>query len=75
MDFSTPAERVAATVRAELARHRKTQSGLADHLGYGRTSLHRRMTGEQPFDIDEIHKIATYLDVPVTALIGTDVAA
>jgi transcriptional regulator with XRE-family HTH domain len=68
MDLATPAERVAATVRAELARRRKTQAGLARALGLQRTSIHRRMTGEQAFRVDELHVVADYLGIPVTDL-------
>lgn len=70
MDIRTPAERVAATIRAELARHRKTQAGLAQALGIQRSSMHRRMSGEQPFDVNELQIAADYLDVPVASLLG-----
>lgn len=70
MDLSTPTDRVAATVRAELARHRKTQAGLARALGLQRTSIHRRITGEQAWRIDELHVVAGYLGVPVASLLG-----
>jgi transcriptional regulator with XRE-family HTH domain len=69
MDLATPSERVAATVRAELARHRKTQAGLARALGLARTSMHRRITGEQPFDVAELHVVADYIGIPVADLL------
>lgn len=75
MTPATPTERVAATVRAELARQRKTQVGLADALGLGRTAVSRRLSGEHPFRIDELHVVATYLGVPAASLLAEQVAA
>lgn len=68
--ITTPAERVAAEVRAYLARQRKTQGDLAVALGISQQSVSRRMTGAQPFDVDELHRIAAWLGVPVSALLA-----
>jgi transcriptional regulator with XRE-family HTH domain len=75
VDIATPAERVASNIRAEMARRKRTHAELASVLNLTRSSMHRRMTGEQPLDIDELHKIAAFLGVPVTTLLGEGVAA
>jgi cyanate lyase len=62
--------RVAAEVRAELARKRMTQGALADALGRSDAYVTRRLTGETAFDLTEVEKIAEILRVPVQQLIG-----
>ena len=70
-----PAERTAGAVRAELARRRITGRQLARDLGWPHTNLNRRLTGETPFRVDELHTIANHLGVPVATLLTEDVAA
>lgn len=60
---------VSGNIRAELARQRKTQEHLAAVLGITRQAISRRMRGYVVFDIDELRKIAHYLDVPLAELI------
>ena len=57
---------VAANVRAEMARQRRRQSDLADHLGMARQNVSRRLLGRRPFDTDELAKVAEFLGVPIT---------
>jgi transcriptional regulator with XRE-family HTH domain len=66
---------VAANVRAELARHNKQRQSVADLLGLSRMAIHRRLTGETPFRVDELSKIAEDIGVSVTALIGEEKAS
>lgn len=47
---------------------RVSQTELARALDMGQSSLSRRLAGDQPFDVDELEKIADYFDVPVTSL-------
>jgi transcriptional regulator with XRE-family HTH domain len=61
---------VAANVRAELARQRKPQRELQQHLGISRVTLYRRLSGESPFDVDELRRIAELLNVSVSDLLG-----
>lgn len=75
MQPQSPAEQVAANVRAELGRHRRTQTATADHLGMSQTAVSRRLNGEVPFDINEVHSLAKWLGIPVMALLATGVAA
>lgn len=67
---SAPHERVAAEVRAELARQQMSQSELAKRLGVAQQTVSRRMTGEVPFDIAELATIAELLGVPMSQLLG-----
>lgn len=57
---------VAAEVRAELGRQRRSGSWLARELGVAQSAMSRRLTGELPFDVDELEAISAALDVPVT---------
>lgn len=75
MQIATPAERVAGTIRAELARRKRTHAELAAALGLTRSSMHRRLTGDLALNIDELHVVADFLGVPVSTLLGKDVAA
>lgn len=61
---------VAGEVRAEMARQQINQQRVADALGFSRQALSRRITGEVPFDVAELEKIADLLGVPVARLIG-----
>jgi transcriptional regulator with XRE-family HTH domain len=67
-------ELVAAEVRALMGRgrgHRRvSQAKLAADLHMAQASLSRRLTGEVPFDIDELAKIARYFGVPLGRLLG-----
>lgn len=67
-------EHVAAEVRALMGRgrgHRRvSQAKLAADLHMAQASLSRRLTGEVPFDIDELAAIARYFGVPLASLLG-----
>jgi transcriptional regulator with XRE-family HTH domain len=75
MQPKSPAEQVASNVRAELGRHRYTQTAVAQHLGLSQTAVSRRLLGQVPFDVNEIHSLATWFGVPVASLLGEGVAA
>lgn len=68
-------ERVAANVRAELARRRVTQTQLASVLGIPQPAVSRRLGGKVPFSIDELADLAAYLGMPVASLITADAGA
>lgn len=61
---------VPAFVRAELARQRKSQQALQERLGHSRTTMHRSLSGQRPFDADELVQIADFLGVTVGDLFG-----
>jgi transcriptional regulator with XRE-family HTH domain len=61
-------EKVAAEIRAALARQRVTQSALADRLGVSQAWVSRRLSGEVPLTIADITQIAAELGVEVSSL-------
>ena len=67
--------RVAANVRAELARKRVPQSQIARSLHLSRAAVNRRMSGQVAFDITELYAVAEALEITVSDLIGESVAA
>lgn len=65
---TTTTEGVNAEIRAHMARRRVRQSDLADALGIHQSSVSERMTGKVSWNIDELDRIAGFLDLPITAL-------
>ena len=64
--MSLIAENVASNVRAEIARRRRTGRSVALELGWSQPYMSRRLTGEMPFNVNDLARIAEVLDVPVT---------
>lgn len=64
----SPSELVAAEVRAHLARQRISGRRAAVMLGWTAPYLSRRLTGEIPFDVNDLTRVADLLDIPVAAL-------
>lgn len=62
---------IAANVRAEAARHDRTQLDIADMLGITHTAVSRRMRGETPFRDHELQSIAKYLGVSIAVLFAS----
>lgn len=69
MTQSSPSQWVAAEVRAELARQRRTVVGLSEVTGIPLATLNRRLNRDSKFTIDEIDAIAVALGVPVADLL------
>ena len=61
---------VAATVRAELARHEVSQSQLAALLGVSSTQAGKRLKGAIPYTVDELGLIATHLGIQVSVFVA-----
>ena len=59
---------IAGTVRAELARQRKTQQELQLKLGISRPSMYRRLNGESHFDARELVIVADFLGITIGEL-------
>lgn len=72
---STYAQSVAAEVRGEMGRQRMTGTALATRMRVSQAVISRRLTGEVPFDIAELHEIAQILEVPITHLMPEAVDA
>lgn len=66
---------IAETVRIELARRRMSAAELARRMGKPPSYLSRRMTGETPFDTDDLTLIATEFGITVVALLPAEQVA
>lgn len=55
---------VAAEVRAEMARQRKTQADLAGPLGISTAQVGKRLAGKIAFNVVELAIVARVLGVP-----------
>lgn len=75
MEPNSPSQRVAANVRAELGRHRRSQTELGQALGLTQSAVSRRLAGKVAFDIDELHTMAEWLGVTLAVLLGEQAAA
>ena len=69
MTPQSPSQRVAANVRAELARANITQTALASRMNRTQQSLSLRLRGHVAFSVDELSEIADLLGVDISYLI------
>jgi len=69
MTTTTTANRIAANVRAEMGRRQITQTGLADVLNLSQTAVSRRLSGQVPFNVEELARIAAALNVDLSVLV------
>lgn len=65
MEPVTDRQRIAAEVRAEIARQSKTQREVAELVGMAQQALQLRLAGSRSFRAEEISKLAEVLGVPV----------
>lgn len=70
MTNSLPAD-IAAEVRAEISRQRKTQRELSEILGISQQQVSERVLGEVEWRISELVRVARWLDVPLTKFLPT----
>jgi transcriptional regulator with XRE-family HTH domain len=68
-------DRVAAEVRAEMARRRMTQRQLAEIMGISQPQVMQRLTGKLGFRLSELEHLAKALDVPVARFLPADVTS
>lgn len=66
---------ILSNIRAEMARHSKTQADIAELLGTTRQAVSRRLAGQVSFRIDELQKIADALDMSLANLVGEQKAS
>lgn len=57
--------RVAAEIRAELARQRISQIALIAATGITKNTLRHRLNGKYPFYVHELEAICSFLHVPL----------
>lgn len=65
-------EQVAEEVRALMARRRISGVQLAKRIGKSQTYVWRRLSGETPFDVDDLEALAGALGVPATAFLAVN---
>lgn len=58
-------QRVAAEVRAEMARQQLSGVRAAKELGWTQNYISRRLSGTVPFDVADLMRLAGLLEVPV----------
>lgn len=64
-DRESPRGKVAAEVRAEMARARISGSRLGKMTGKSQAYWSRRITGDVAFDVDDLATLAGLLGVPI----------
>ncbi len=67
---TTYGQQVAAEVRAEMARQRRTGADLARHLNRSQQTVSRRLNGESPWDVDDLAAVAAWLGVDLDRLLS-----
>ncbi|HEX6870170.1 MAG TPA: helix-turn-helix transcriptional regulator, partial [Micromonosporaceae bacterium] len=60
---------VAEEVRVAMVRRKMNGAGLAVAIGRSQAYVSRRLTGETPFDVDDLERIAVVLGVDVADLV------
>lgn len=53
-----------------MGRRQLTHQAIAEMLGYTRQSAARRITGEIPWNVTELGKIAAAMGVPITQFLS-----
>ena len=75
MQPATLSELVAAEVRAEMARRNRRGIDLAEHLDISGAALSAKLNGRTPFTLNELQRVADWLDVPLVVLLGERAAS
>lgn len=68
-------DRVAGTIRAELARRSMTQTALAAAIGKDKMYVSRRLSGSTPVDIADLELIAQALGLKPADLLAEPVGS
>jgi plasmid maintenance system antidote protein VapI len=58
----TATERMAAEIRAEMARQQRKQGDLAHALGISKAGMSQRLNGHQELTVNEVVRIAAWLE-------------
>lgn len=69
-ELTTRSERIAAEIRAEMARQMISNNALADEIGMPISTLRRSVNGDRPFNLDEFWAVAQALDLSATELVA-----
>jgi DNA-binding Xre family transcriptional regulator len=66
---TSPSSSFSAEVRAQLGRQRKSPSDLAAQIGISRATLHRRLTDDSPWPLDDAVIACQYLEVSLRSML------
>lgn len=72
---TTYSDALAAEVRAGLGRAHLSQTDLAAAIGVSPATMSRKLTGQHPFNTDELERIAAHLRVSPSSLLAAAEAA
>lgn len=75
MGYGNRRSKIAAEIRAELARQGKSATDLAKGTGIGRDTLRRRLNGIYPFYAEELFAICDFLGLTTAELVSRTEAA
>lgn len=64
-----PTQRVAANIRATLARQQMRGRELSRRMGWPSTTGQRRLSGQYPINVEELAAVAAILEVPIAVLL------
>jgi transcriptional regulator with XRE-family HTH domain len=64
----TFAEFISRAIKAEMAWQGITQAQLAERLGWGQTTVSRKLLGRRPLEVSDVEHIAEVLGVEITQL-------
>lgn len=68
MDSNTASRQAGDNIRAEMARHRISQTAVGDRLGLSQAAVSAKLAGKTPFTIDQLAAVADLLNVPLERL-------
>lgn len=68
--MTTTTRRVAANLRAEVARQGLTQTALASRLNMSQQAVSRRLSGRHGLTVDDLQAFSEALDLPIEQLIA-----
>lgn len=66
---TTPGQRVAAEIRAEMARQGVTSSTVAQTTDIARSTLHRKLTGRSEFNLAEAAAVCAALGISLAEIV------
>jgi hypothetical protein len=70
MNLGTWSGRVVAAIRDEMASRERTPHDLADLLVVGEATVAKHLSGEIPFDLVEIERVAAWLELLPSELLA-----
>lgn len=66
---TTASDYAARKVRSQMAEQKRSGVDLAKHLHISQQSASRRVSGDQPFSLNELFEVAVWLRISIVDLI------